>query len=118
MRRAPRQNMGARRFFSRRHDFGVGDPTHAWLSRHTVGVGVTIIIEKPMHPRAQDEESLIDLPPLDGGADDEGIAEPEDFEGDDVLSGEGDLDDSTGESDPIPEIDASAIEKEVSLATD
>ncbi len=48
-----------------------------------------------------DEDSLTDLPPLDGGDEDEGVPEPEDFEGDDVKSGEGDLDDTTGELDPV-----------------
>lgn len=47
-----------------------------------------------------DEDSLTDLPPLDGGDDDEAAPDPEDFEGDDVKSGEGDLDDSTGALDP------------------
>ncbi len=48
-----------------------------------------------------DEDSLTDLPPLDGGDEDEGTPDPEDFEGDDVKSGEGDLDDTTGELDPV-----------------
>jgi hypothetical protein len=47
-----------------------------------------------------DEDSLTDLPPLDGGDEDEAVPEVEDFEGDDVKSGEGDLDDTTGELDP------------------
>jgi len=47
-----------------------------------------------------DEESLIELPPLDGGDEDEATPEPDDFAGDDVKSGEGDLDDSTGSEDP------------------
>ena len=54
---------------------------------------------KPVITRP-DEDSLTELPPLDGGADDLDVPEPDDFEGDDVKSGEGDLDDTTGEQDP------------------
>jgi hypothetical protein len=71
-----------------------------------------------MTPTPNDEESLIDLPPLDGGADDEAMPEPEDFEGADVLSGEGDLDDSTGESEPVPELDGGDAPDQGSLLAD
>lgn len=53
------------------------------------------------HVTGTDEDSLTDLPPLDGADEDEGVPEPEDFDGDDVKSGEGDLDDTTGELDPV-----------------
>jgi hypothetical protein len=71
-----------------------------------------------MTPTPNDEESLIDLPPLDGGADDEAMPEPDDFEGADVLSGEGDLDDSTGESEPVPELDGAEPNEQGSLLAD
>lgn len=50
---------------------------------------------------ATDEDSLTDLPPLDGGDDDDATPEVDDFEDDDVKSGEGDMDDTTGELDPM-----------------
>jgi hypothetical protein len=71
-----------------------------------------------MTPTPTDDDSVIDLPPLDGGADDEAPPEPEDFEGGDVLSGEGDLDDSTGESEPVPELDGADAKEQGSLLAD
>jgi hypothetical protein len=54
----------------------------------------------PVHPAVADEDTLAELPPLDGGDDDVATPDPEDFEGEDVKSGEGDMDDSTGAADP------------------
>jgi hypothetical protein len=46
------------------------------------------------------------------------MPEPDDFEGADVLSGEGDLDDSTGESEPLPELDGGDSHEQGSLLAD